>query len=92
MITDVRSRDGFDIDKVQIIPSYAKRTWTTPASEPQTMAFKTDEMSPITRTLAFYQTKGESYIRSTNSFKLTSTPDMFEFQQAVTGYKVIHDE
>jgi hypothetical protein len=92
IITDPRSRDGFDLEKVQIVPSYAKRTWTTPALDPQTMVFKTDDMSPVSRTLAFYQTKGASIMTSTDVLNLTSTPDMFEFQQALTGYKVIHDE
>ena len=91
-MTDAKSRDGFDLEKVQIVPSYAKRTWNSPSLDPQTMVFKTDDMSPVSRTLAFYQTKGASNILSIDVFKLTLTPDMFEFQQVVTGYKVIHDE
>ncbi|KAH8649407.1 hypothetical protein BGZ60DRAFT_520732 [Tricladium varicosporioides] len=67
--------DGYDIEHVQIIPHYAKRTWTSPSSEPQTILFRVDSISPVYRVLAFHQNK-----------------DLFEFQQAITGYKVVHDD
>lgn len=67
--------DGYDLSKVQIIPSYGTRTWTSVSLNPQTVLFRVDDVSPVTRILTFQQTK-----------------DMFEFQQSVTGFKVVHDD
>ena len=67
--------DGFDLSRVQLIPSYATRTWTSVSLDPQTILFRVDDVSPVTRILAFQHLK-----------------DMFEFQQTVTGFKVIHDD
>ncbi|KAF8865685.1 hypothetical protein BDZ45DRAFT_736257 [Acephala macrosclerotiorum] len=70
------STDNYDLGQVQVIPSYALRTWTAPSLEPQTMMFRTDQNSPFSRTLVFHQNRGY----------------MFDFQQKMTGYRVVHDE
>lgn len=49
--------DNYELDKVQIVPSYAMRTWTSSSLEPQTILFRTDHRSPLSRTLVFQQKK-----------------------------------
>ncbi|KUJ21640.1 uncharacterized protein LY89DRAFT_767791 [Mollisia scopiformis] len=68
-------RDNYDFDHVEIVPSYALRTWATASVHPLTMLFKTDGAAPFSRNLVFQQNK-----------------DLFEFQQAITGFKVKHDD
>lgn len=69
------------------------RTWTASSLEPQTILFRTDHRSPISRTLIFQQKKGLiSENTCIEDHKLRLILDMFEFQHKLTGYNVGFDE
>ncbi|KAF8855615.1 hypothetical protein BDZ45DRAFT_692391 [Acephala macrosclerotiorum] len=50
-------RDNCDLKRVEIIPSYAMRCWTSPSLHPQTIVFRTDSDAPVSRALIFQQNK-----------------------------------
>jgi hypothetical protein len=69
------------------------RTWTASSLEPQTILFRTDHRSPLSRTLIFQQKKGLLLEHTcVEDHKLRLNSDMFEFQQKLTGYNIGYDE
>jgi hypothetical protein len=83
-------REHIRLERVHIVPQYSVKD-STPES--RTILFKNEKLVPMSKPLTFQNRRGNRTLRLLCSCSTCLLEiDMFQFQQAMTGYKVIYDE